>query len=183
MDLFDIIKPAGRSNTSGMFPTFYAARKEDVLTFPTKKADPEIPGDPGDTVVYTSPYVMKTGKKFVKIEIELGNAEVKHSIIGGRGGKTFKNTLEAFVPSNSKEVLELISIIRNDDLILIGRDRTGTLRVVGSELLPAVLDSGEGTTGKKAEDDPGAGTTLTWSTEDDFPPIIYDAEIPLTKAV
>lgn len=178
-DLFDITKEAGRNNTAGMYPTFYVGRKVDVKTYPTKA----VTALPGDKQVFITPYVMKTGKKFIKIEIELGNAEIKHALIGGRGGKCFKNSLEAFVPANSKEVLELIAEIKNDDLIIIGRDRTGTLRTIGSELLPCVLDSGEGTTGKKAEDDPGAGTTLVWSTEDDFAPIIYNSEIPLTPGV
>lgn len=180
MDLIDITKPAGRSNTAGMFPTFYAARKIDVKTWPTKAA---APATLDDNVIYITPFIMNTGKKFVKIEVELGNIEVKHAIIGGRGGKCFKNSLEAFIPSLDAPVIGSISEFKNDDLILIGKDRTGKLRVIGSELLPAVLDSGEGTTGKKAEDDPGAGTTVMWSTEDDFPPIIYDAEIPLTPGV
>lgn len=180
MDLIDITKPAGRSNTAGMSPTFYAGRKSDVKTWPTKEA---VPTTPGDNLIYTTPVVMNTGKKMIKLEFELGNAEIKHTLIGGRGGKCYKNTLEVFLPSLDPEVLGFAAETKNDDLFFIGRDRTGKLRFIGSELLPCVQDTGDGTTGKKAEDDPGAGTTLMWSTEDDFPPIIYDAEIPLTPAV
>jgi len=180
MELIDITKPVGRNNTAGMFQKFYAARESDIKTWPT---EPAAPATPGAKLIYTTPFIMETGKKFIVIEVELGNAEIKFSPIGGRGGKCYKHSLEVFIPSLDPEVLGFQTETKNDNLVLIGRDRTGRLRIIGSKLLPAVLESGDGGTSKKAEDDPGAGSTVVWSTEGEHPPMIYDAEIPLTPAV
>jgi len=180
VDYLDLTSTTQGSNTAGMYEEFYFARHEDVLTWPTIKA---VPATPADHVTYDTPFIMKTGKKFAKLNTILGNAEVKWSLVGARGGKTFRNTLDVFMPENSAEKLGALSYMKNDKLVLIGRDRTKKLRVVGTELLPAMLDTLDGTTGKKAEDDPGAGNTLLFVTEDDYPPIIYTDEIPLTPAV
>lgn len=172
-------RTAGVKNVGGMVPELYVADIDDILTWPTKAASPTTPAD---KINYTGAFVMKSTKKFVKIESELGYSEIKWESAGPRKGKGFKHTAEMFVPENSASNLGVLSLLADKDVIVIGKDRTGTFRVVGSQLLPAVLDSAPGTTGKKMEDDPGAGTTITFSTEDNDPPAIYTGEIPLTPA-
>jgi len=179
MDLLDIQRTAGFKNVGGTYEEFYIADVEDVATWPTKLASPVTPSD---RITLTGAFVMKSTKKFVAIKSELGYSEIKWEALGPRGGKGFKHTLETFAPENSANNLGVLSLYADRKVVLIGKDRTGILRVVGSELLPAVLESATGTTGKKMEDDPGAGNTIIFSTEDNDPPAIYTGEIPLTPA-
>lgn len=173
-------RTAGVKNVGGTYEEFYIADVEDVLTWPTKAASPTTPAD---KINYTGAFAMKSTKKFVTIKSELGYSEVKWEAAGPRGGKGFKHMLETFAPENSASNLGVLSLFADKKVVLIGKDRTGVLRVVGSKLLPAVLESANGTTGKKMDDDPGAGNTIVFSTEDNDPPAIYTGEIPLTPAI
>lgn len=179
MDLLDLARTSGVKNVGGMYPELYVADIDDIETWPTKAASPTTPAD---KINYTGAFVMKSTKKFLKIESELGYSEVKWEAAGPRKGKGWKHTAEMFVPENSASNLGVISLLADKDVVVIGKDRTGVLRVVGTALLPAVLDTAPGTTSKKMEDDPGAGTTITFTTEDNDPPAIYVGEIPLTAA-
>lgn len=178
MDLTDLLH-SGNDNTGGLFEDWYYADVADVETWPTMAASPTTPAD---LIKTTSPFVMKTGKKFLHGQTVLNNGEVKWDLIGPRVGKCYKNTLECFVPENSAAKLGAISLMKNKRLVIIGKDRQGIFRIVGSEELPATLDTAPGTTGKSSEDNPGAGNTLTFMTESNNPPLIYDDEIPLTPA-
>lgn len=182
MDLLDITKDPQTNNTGGLYEDFYFARTADILTWPTKEASTPTPL-PSDSIILTDVFIMKTGKKFFHAKTVLGNAEVKWEVIGPRKGKCYKHSFEVFLPQNTNDNLGVLSLMKNDELVVIAKDRNGILRVVGSELMPATLDSGNGTTGKKAEDDPGAGNTLVFTTEDNDPPATYAGEIPLTPAV
>ena len=179
MDMIDLLH-SGNDNTGGLFEDWYYADVEDVATWPTLKASPATPDDFITTI---TPFVMKPGKKFFHGQTVLNNGEVKWDLIGPRGGKCYKNTLECFVPENSAEKLGAISLMKNKRLVIIGKDRQGIFRIVGSEALPATLETAPGTTGKSSEDNPGAGNTLTFMTESNTAPLIYDDEIPLTPAV
>jgi len=179
VDLLDIARTDGVKNVGGMYPTLYIADVNDVLTWPTKAASPTTPADKINT---TGDFVMKTGKKFTKIESELGYCEIKWEPAGPRKGKGWKHSVEIFAPENSANNLGVLSLFADKDVVIIGQDRTGVFRIVGSQLLPATLDNAPGSTSKKMEDDPGAGTTITFSTEDNDPPAIYSGDIPLTPA-
>lgn len=179
MDLLDIARTAGVKNVGGLYPELYVADVEDVLTWPSKSAKPATPSD---RINYTGNFTMKSTKRFIKLESELGASVVKWEPAGPRKGKGWKHTAEIFIPENSANNLGVLSLLADKDVVVIGRDRTGVMRVVGSALLPAVLETAPGSTAQKMEDEPGAGTTITFSTEDNDPPAIYTGEIPLTPA-
>lgn len=179
MDLTDALH-SGNDNIGGLFEDFYFAEPQDILTWPTFEA---TPATPDELMEYTGSFAMKTGKKFLHGRTILNNGEVKWELVGPRKGKCYKQTFEVFLPENSAEKLGNISLMKNKDLILIGKDRNGIMRIVGTDALPATLDTAPGTTGKSSEDNPGAGNTLTFMTESNHPPFIYTGTIPLTAAV
>lgn len=178
MDMIDILH-SGNDNTGGLFEDWYYADVDDVDTWPSVASNPATPSALMET---TTDFVMKTGKKFLHGQTVLNNGEVKWELVGPRGGKCYKHTLECFVPENSASKLGVISLMKNRRLVIIGKDRQGILRIVGSESLPATLDTAPGTTGKSSEDSPGAGNVLTFMTESNNPPLIYKGDIPLTPA-
>lgn len=179
LDLYDIEYASGQDNTGGMTQTFYFAYAEDILTWPTYSSK-SVAADEDELMNYEGNFIMKPGKKFYKGYCTQDTGEVRWEAQGGIDGKSFKHMFELFRPSSDAKTLAFLDLVKNANLVLIGRDRDGNWRVVGSEFMSAKLESGSGTTGKTAED--VKGDTMVFSTSLESPPKFYPGTIPLTEA-
>jgi hypothetical protein len=172
MDLVDIgTSCGGNSLAGGLSDTFYFARVCDIDSWPTLAANPTTAIQ---KTTYTGAFEMKSGKKFSKGVTVINESSINWSAIGLTGGKSWKHNFLYLASGNDPNTMLHLSQVKNEKMVFIARDRQGVFRVVGSELLAAYLESGEGGTGKSGEE--RAGSTLTFYSESDDLPYIYAAD-------
>jgi len=177
MDLFDIQHQSGQDNTAGLMTEFYFAKLDDIDTFPTPIADPTTPEE---KMTISEDFVMKDGKGFHKGYMTWGRGGVSWSLQGPMDGKSFTHNFEFYKPGADKESLAFLSLAKNENLVFIVKDKDGNFRVVGSEGIPAKMDSVDGGTGQSGEDD--KGDTITFVSEGANPPYFYEGSVPVAAA-
>jgi hypothetical protein len=98
---------------------------------------------------------------------------VNSEMVGQKGGEVFRNSIAFTVPTNAQELLEQVQSMLGKPLIVIGTDRQGMKRIVGSKLRPATLRA-RNTTGSSASNRPG--TSFTIEAFSKYIALIYDVE-------
>lgn len=177
MDLHDILHESGQDNSGGLQQEFYFAKLSDIATFPTPI---DAPTTPTEKMTISSDFVMKSGKNFHKGYMTWGRGGVSWTLQGPMDGKSFRHNFEFYKPGADEESLSFLSLAKNENLVFIMKDKDGKFRVVGSEGIPAKMDSSEGGTGQTGEDD--KGDTITFVSEGANPPYFYSGTIPVAAA-
>lgn len=177
MDLFDILHESGQDNTAGLMQEFYFAKLEDIDTFPTPI---ENPTSPTEKMTVSEDFVMKQDKGFHKGYMTWGRGGLSWALQGPMDGKSFRHTFEFYKPGADEESLAFLTLAKNENLIFIVKDKDEKFRIVGSEGIPAKMDSSEGGTGQTGEDD--KGDTITFVSESAHPPYFYDGSVPVASA-
>lgn len=180
LDMYDLAWASGQDNTGGLTEDWYYAYAEDILTWPTY-SDKATATTPEELMNYVGNFVMKTGKRFFNGYLTMGTGEVKWDGQGPTDCKSSKHSFELSHPGASAKSLGFIDLVKNANLVIIGLDRDGFRRVVGSEKMSAKFDSDAGTSGKSGED--YKGDVITFISELQSPPKFYPGTIPLTPAV
>lgn len=157
LDLEDVIKEGCADNDAGLASKHYYARVNDILTFP---AVPDTPTSYADKVTVSDDFVMKTGKAFKSIYCTLEKGELKSEMQGGRDGKSFMNMADFYHPGTSPDLLGFMETIKNEDVVILVKEITGQVRIVGRADLPANLESATGTSGKAIADEKGFTFTV-----------------------
>lgn len=164
----------GSNNDGGIGQYIYYSPLSNITTFP---AVPATPTTNADVVTVSDPFVMVATKTFKKIYCTRDQGEVVSKMIGETDSKSYENTAEFFIPGNQAEVLAFLEMIKNTNGVFIVPDREDQMRIIGSKNLPAKIEVGETTTGKKAGD--MRGTKITVKSVGRIAPI-YDNTVPLT---
>lgn len=126
----------------------------------------------------TGGITFNTGKAFKCIDIQVDEGELKPMLIGNTGNKKIKTELEFLIPGLRTEVLGWVDTYKNTPCIFVVQDANGKLFVIGNKDFGARIESAEGTSGKKIEDDSGFRVKISSIIK----PCIYKGEISLEPA-
>ncbi|WP_372472619.1 hypothetical protein AB4865_07295 [Capnocytophaga sp. ARDL2] len=108
---------------------------------------------------------LKSGKKWKKIDIQTEEGELKSTLVGNTGNKKSKTELDFLIPGMRTEVLGFVDAYKNTPCVFAVKDANSKLFVLGNKDLGARLESAEGTTGKKIEDNSGVQAKITANTK------------------
>ncbi len=162
-------------STGGIVTEILYGLKDEVATWPSKMtastrtelAD-HIETVDGDDLV------MKSGCRMYKLSVKKNSAELKYTLQGESGSRSFQTTLEVFAPVVRASVLGFLSATANQELVILAKTRTGDWHLLGDEDEGCEYDSSESTTGKAGSDN--NGTTITFTTEC-AAPTIYKGDV------
>jgi len=122
--------------------------------------------------------VLNSGKAWKSIDIQMDEGELKPTLTGNVGNKKTKTELEFLIPGLRTEVLGWIDAYKNAPCVFAVKDANGKLFVIGNKDLGARIDSAEGTTGKKIDDNSGVTVKLVANAKT----CVYEGEITLEPA-
>jgi hypothetical protein len=176
---FDLTKTT-IENPGGCATEWHWAFWDEILTFPALPAIDAV-GDPDTKALLTGSYIMKTGKQFYKGYGTLDTVSIDDESVGPYDSKSWKNIFKCDHPAVKKLLAGWLRMVQNRTIVIIAKDGSGTMRVVGNELFGANLADGKASTGAKVED--GNKASLTFESYGPCPAPIYTGTIPLTPAV
>ena len=157
MILQDLIWPNGQDNDGGVGSEHYYALIDDVRTWPVIAPTPtNFTGK----VTLTGSFVMKPGKKFQKIYCTLEKGMIASTQVGERDGKSYETIATLHFPGNTPEMIGFLEHLKNSNIVLVVRELMGTQRVLGSQYLPANIETSAVTTGTAVADLKGATFTV-----------------------
>lgn len=97
----------------------------------------------------------KDGKGWKGIDVMVDENELKSVLAGNRGNKKSKAEMDFFIPGFSAKNVGFMDLYKNCPMVFAVFDANGTIWILGTLLNPAYLESGDGTTGKKFDDNSG----------------------------
>lgn len=163
------------STRGGVVTTILVAIKDDVEHWPAKLAPhlrnglaDHIETVPGDNMT------MKSGKRFFKIEIKKGSGELKYTVQGESGSRSFKSTLQLYSPALRAQLLGFMAATANQELVILAQTANKDWHMLGDEFEGCEYESGEATSGKAGTDAHGADLTFYTDTA---APTIYKGDI------
>lgn len=122
--------------------------------------------------------VLKTGKSWKAIDILRDEGELKSSLMGNTGNKKSKGELEFLIPGLKGKQLGFVDAYKNTPCVYAVRDQNGQFFILGNNIVGAYIDSADGTTGKKIEDNSGITAKISANTK----VYTYEGEISLEPA-
>lgn len=162
------------STRGGVVTTILVAIKDDVNHWPAKLAPhlrnglaDHIETVPGDNMT------MKSGKRFFKIEIKKGSGELKYTVQGESGSRSFKSTLQIYSPALRAQLLGFMAATANQELVILAQTANKDWHMLGDEFEGCEYESGEATSGKVGTDNHGADITFYTDTA---APTIYKGD-------
>lgn len=108
---------------------------------------------------------LKTDKAWKGIDIQMDEGELKNTLVGNIGNKKAKAELEIKIPGFRPKAVGFVDTYKNVPMVLVVIDSSGVFWVLGTKINPAYMESADGTTGKKAEDDSGISVKITANTK------------------
>ena len=145
-----------------------------VATWPKKKAanlrtsmSEHVETLPG------SKLTMKPGTRMFEISSKKGSSELKYELQGESGSKSFKASLESNIPGLRAKMLGLFSATANQELVLLGKTKSGEVHLLGDEQEGAEYESIEADTGQTGTDPNGANVVFT---HDVAAPTVYTGD-------
>ena len=179
--LEDLNRPTVCENTKGgIVTTILVALKDDVDHWPSKLS-PNLRVGLADHIetVAGDDMTMKNGKRFFKIEIKKASAELKYTIQGESGSRSFKSTLQIYSPALRAKLLGFMSSTVNQELVILAQTANKDWHLLGDADEGCEYESGEATSGKAGTDAHGAD--LTFYTDTAAPTIYKGSVLSLTQ--
>lgn len=173
--LEDLNRPTVCENTKGgVVSTILVALKDDVDHWPSKKA-PILRNGLADHIetVAGDNMTMKTGKRFFKIEIKKKSAELKYTLQGESGSRSFKSSLQIYSPALRAQLLGFMAATANQELVILCQTANKDWHMLGDGDEGCEYESGEATSGKAGTDAHGADLTFYTDTA---APTIYKGD-------
>ena len=159
----------GSASLPGIRPHFYMARRINILSFPKVLRDEATKLE--DVAVIKGNFVMAEGVKWVKVDLVEGESEPTCKSQGNEGAKSFINQIEAVAPGTQKKATGLVSMMLNDDVVILYPQRDGAIRVIGNEMFRVQIEL-EQNAGKGVTD--SSQTKITASVSDVNPAPFYE---------
>lgn len=163
--LEDLARPATCEKIiGGVVTTFLLGLKDDVATWPEKKAASlrTVMTDHVETAT-GSKLTMKPGKRMYAISVKKGSAELKYALQGESGSKSFKVSLACNIPGLRPKMLGFQAATANQELVILSKTRSGDVHMLGDENEGVEYETAESTSGKNGTDPTGAD--VVYSTE------------------
>ncbi len=173
----NISRSSGTDNKAGISRTIYFALAEDVATWPTLPASPTTYQD---LVKHDGAFAMKTGKQFWSFKATVRRSSLKFESAGERGSKSAVNRLEVIRATMDDDIFGFFESHKNDELVLIVEDLDDNLRVLGTEVLPAMIEEFSGDSGADVSDDKHC--KFIAESVGDIARVYTDQVVPLTPA-
>ncbi|MBG0515324.1 hypothetical protein I4P13_16280 [Elizabethkingia meningoseptica] len=104
--------------------------------------------------------VPATGKGWKSIDIMVDENELKAPLVGNKGNKKLTSQFDFYISGFKEEALGFVDAYKNTPTTYAIPDANGTLWIVGTKLLGGFIDTAEGTTGKKIDDNSGVPVTV-----------------------
>lgn len=152
-ELQALVYGCGQANPPGVKVRCYAVHKDDIDTYPARKAF--NPANPGDSVTLDGDIVLLPNKAFVPFDLVVDTGEIVTNMVGAEGSKSYESFLNGTLPTTDAIVREWLECNANGCLVIIVQEKSGQLRVLGTKDVPATLDTVEGGTGIVAGDTRG----------------------------
>lgn len=122
--------------------------------------------------------VLNSGKSWKSIDIMRDEGELKSSLLGNTGNKKSKGELEFLIPGMKGKQLGFVDAYKNTPCVYAVRDQDGQFFILGNNIVGAYIDSADGTTGKKIEDNSGINAKISANTK----VYTYEGEIAVEGA-
>lgn len=126
----------------------YYAFTNDISFFP----QPIAPTTFEQAATVTADFVMKPGKYFRRLTGDLEMPMLSGESAGGVNNLSAANKYKFAQAGTSAQLVGLVNAIKNRSIVLIVEDLAGNKRIIGSEGLPAKLESFSENTGAKVAD-------------------------------
>jgi hypothetical protein len=110
-----ILKKKDKPNEKGVKSLILLAPKSWFATIAGFNPAPALPGD---TITIVGDHTFLATKGFITIETSL-NSEALAELVGDMGGKGFAPKLTGFYPGNDKEAAEIMSHLKDDDVMAL----------------------------------------------------------------
>lgn len=146
----------------------YFASKRSIAKWPTL---PLADAESLDKVaVYNGDFEMALDKVFARFDLVPSESEPKCEQVGAWGSLHFQNTISLVLPGTGEKVTGLITMMNNDDGVIVVPMRDGKLRVFGSEAFNVTIKPSQNF-GKASGD--SVNTTIEVVAEDYAPAPFY----------
>lgn len=142
-------------NIGGMEREHYYAFPEDIATYPVALTPAFLTAALfGDlvTIPLADPFVMVEGKFFHKVPCIPEEGQVKSTLVGPTESRAFENMASFTNAGNNDALRGFLAYNANRPIILIMKELNGTMKVVGTQKYPALMDTVEATNGAKTTD-------------------------------
>ena len=143
MDIQDSIHVCGTPNIPGVRTRVFLVCECDVETWPDRLATTA----PGDAITLDGDIVLKTGKFWSRFDIISQTGEIKNTMIGVRGSKSYQQTFDFQKANITDEVDDWFNTHANMCAIAVVEDNMGIKRVMGKPGCPVDIATAEGTSG------------------------------------
>lgn len=127
----------------------------ETMTLPATTGDYEA-----DITIPAGNISLSADKGWKGIDLQVDESELKSTLVGNRGNKKSKGQFDCYIPGFRPKVIGFLDKYKNVPLVFVIPDSNGVKWVIGTKLNPAYIESAEGTTGKKYEDNSGVQTTI-----------------------
>ncbi len=107
----------------------------------------------------------KADKGWKGIDVMVDENELKSTMVGNRGNKKAKTELEMYIPSFRDKSIGFADTFKNVPCVYAVMDANGVIWIIGTKLNPAFMESADGTTGKKYEDNSGIAVKISANTK------------------
>lgn len=130
--------------------------------FLTKLEAPAATGDyEARITIPNTNLTIANGKGWKGVDVLVDEGELKSTLVGNRGNKKSKGEAEMFIPGFRPKVIGFLDTYKNVPMVWAFPDANGVFWLLGTKLNPAYIESAEGTTGKKYEDNSGVPVKLS----------------------
>lgn len=178
----DLMRPETCQKTvGGMVTEFLYGLKDDVSTWPEKVLASLRDGL--SSYVETSEgsnLVMASGKRLFRLQVKKGSAELKYTLQGESGARSFRATLECNIPGFRANILGFLAATANKELVILAKTRSGEWHLLGNADEGVEYDTAEAMTGKAGTDPSGADVTFAIDTD---AATVYNGDIDSLKTV
>lgn len=162
----------GKKSLPGLRNGVYGISKRDIVKWPTINRSTVTAL--ADVAKYVGDFTLATDKKWHKVGTIPDQNQYQSESQGTYGSKTFKNTLNIYIPGTEEEVTGYIAEANNDEMVYLFIQRNGKARVIGSEAYTPELTLGQDT-GQAAGDT--NQTTVQAASDDEYPAPFYPGKI------
>lgn len=123
---FNLVDSCGDNVTPGIESKIYAACACDVDVFPPVVGTTTQ----GDSITLQGDITLLAGKQFFEIDVITDTGEVKHTLVGQKKSRSYRQSLMAKTTGN-KNYDEFFNNNRNGCFIFLFKDKDGNMRVIG----------------------------------------------------
>lgn len=168
----------GKMSMPGVRPRAYFIPKKHIVSWPTLPLASAT--EMGKVAVYDGNFTLESDKNFKYIDLVDGETEPKCEQVGSFGSLHFQNTVTLVIPGTEEAATGLITMLNNEDVVVLIIQRNGKARVLGNDMFRTTVKPSQAL-GKGTSD--ANTTTIEVSVEDVAPAPFYPGDIVLDSSV